>query len=195
MVMTVDEYLEFERRAELKHEFFAGQIYAVPRTNYTHSLLKSCCCGELGNALQDSVCNVLCGNLRVRTPSTLYTYPDIVVVRGKPEFADDHHDTVTNPIVVVEILSPSTEGYDRGDKFENYRSIPTLQEYVLVSQRLMLVEHFSRQPSGQWLLTAYNANDQSVVFPSLNVSIPMTSLYLKVELPPTPRLRDEPGQI
>jgi Uma2 family endonuclease len=189
--ISVDEYLTTERRSETKHEYFAGQIFAMAGASYAHTLIAANCTRELSTALRDTDCNVVSADLRVRTVSSLYTYPDVIVACGKPKFDDEERDTLTNPIVLIEVLSRSTEGYDRGQKFLNYRSIPSLKEYVLISQRQMLVEHFLRQPNGQWVLTAYNSAEQSVVFPTLNVSIPISALYLKVELSSTPSLRDE----
>ncbi len=189
--ISIDEYLALERRSETKHEYFAGQIFAMAGASYAHNTLSLNFAGELRSSLRDTPCNVASSDLRVRTISTLFTYPDVVVVCGKPEFDDEERDTLTNPVVIVEVLSRSTEGYDRGQKFLNYRSIPSLKEYVLVSQRQMLVDHFARQPNGQWLLTAYSTPEQSVLFPALNISIPMASLYLKVELPATPVLRED----
>jgi Uma2 family endonuclease len=189
--ISIDEYLAMERRSQIKHEYFAGEIFAMAGASYVHTTIVGNVSRELGNSLRESDCNVLSSDQRVRTGSTLYTYPDVVLVCGKPEFDDQERDTLTNPVVIVEVLSRSTEGYDRGQKFLQYRSISSLREYVLVSQRQMLVEHYLRQPGGQWVLTTYNSPEHLVVFPTVNVSIPISNLYLKVELPATPSLRDE----
>ncbi|QDT53637.1 hypothetical protein Pan44_16600 [Caulifigura coniformis] len=190
-LMSVDDYLAMERRSDIKHEYFAGQIFAMAGASYAHSTITANVSGELRDALRNTDCNVVSSDMRVRTVSTLYAYPDVAVLCGKPEFDDEERDTLTNPIVLIEVLSDSTEGYDRGQKFFNYRSIPSLKEYVLISQRQRLVEHFARQPNGQWLLTTYSSSDQVVQFPTLDVSIPLASFYLKVELSSTPALRDE----
>jgi Uma2 family endonuclease len=189
--ISIGDYLAMERRSDVKHEYFAGEIFAMAGASYEHNVIAANCAGELRSSLRDSACNVLASDQRVRTVSTLYTYPDVVVVCGRPEFDVEDRDTLTNPVVIVEVLSRSTEGYDRGQKFLHYRSIPSLKEYVLVSQRQMLVEHFLRQPNGQWVLTTYNSSEQSVAFPTLNVSVPISSLYLKVDLPSSSSLRDE----
>jgi Uma2 family endonuclease len=189
--ISVGEYLAMERRSEVKHEYFAGEIFAMAGASYVHTVIAANCAAELRNALRNRDCNVAYSNLRVKTVSSLYTYPDVTVVCGKPQFDDELRDTLTNPVVLVEILSRSTEGYDRGQKFLNYRSIPSLKEYVLVSQRQMLVEHYLRQPTGQWVLTTFNSPEQSVPFPTLDISIPISSPYLKVDLPSTPSLREE----
>jgi len=189
--ISVDEYLAVERLSENKHEYFAGQIFAMAGASYAHTVIAANCAGELRDSLRHTDCNVASADLRVRTVSSLYTYPDVTVVCGKPQFDDEEKDTLTNPVILVEVLSRSTEGYDRGQKFLNYRSIPSLREYVLISQRQMLVEHFLRQPNGQWVLTTYNSPESSIVFPTLNVSVPIANLYLKVQLPSTPSLRDE----
>ncbi len=189
--ISIADYLAMERRSETKHEYFAGQIFAMAGASYVHITITSNCSRELGNALRETNCNVLSNDLRVRTLNELYTYPDVVVVCGKPEFDDEQRDTLNNPLVIIEVLSRSTEGYDRGQKFLHYRSIPSLREYVLVSQRQMLVEHFARQANGQWVLTTFTGPEETVVFPTLGVSIPIASLYLKVDLPASPSLRDD----
>jgi Uma2 family endonuclease len=159
--------------------------------SYAHMVIASNGTGTLWAALRESGCNVVSADFRVRTVSTLYTYPDVVVVCGRPEFDDEERDTLTNPVAIVEVLSRSTEVYDRGQEFLDYRSIPSRKEYVLGSQRQMLVEHYLRQPNGQWVLTTYKSPEHSVAFPTLNVSIPIASLDLKVDLLSTPSLRDE----
>ncbi|HVJ84010.1 MAG TPA: Uma2 family endonuclease [Caulifigura sp.] len=189
--VSVADYLAMERRSETKHEYFAGQIFAMAGASYVHTLLAANATAELRAALRDTDCNVVSSDLRIRTLNELYTYPDAVVVCGKPVFDDEQRDTLTNPIAIVEVLSESTEGYDRGQKFLHYRSIPSLREYVLISQRQMLVEHFARQANGQWVLTTFSGPEETVVFPTLDVSIPIASLYLKVDLPASPSLRDD----
>lgn len=187
--LTVDEYLALERRSETKHEYYAGEIYAMAGASYAHGVLAMNLAATLHGLLKDSPCKPLMSDLRIRTRNTLYTYPDVVVVCGTPKFTDDQNDTLTNPVVVIEVLSATTEGYDRGVKFASYRSIPSVAEYVLVSQDRMFVEHFAKQPGGQWLLTEYGQPDATVRFPVLNVGVLLSEIYAGVELPAQPALR------
>jgi Uma2 family endonuclease len=120
--------------------------------------------------------------LRVRVPTGLYTYPDIAVIGRDIQFSDSHRDTVVNPKVIVEVLSKSTEAYDRGRKFAQYRQIESLDEYVLVSQAEPRVETFLRQPTGQWLFAEYSGEGASVVFKSIDCTIPLAEIYAKVPL-------------
>lgn len=180
---TLDEYLALDRASETKHEYFAGFISAMAGATYTHGLITGNLAGELRSALRDRPCGVIPADLRIRTVSTLYAFPDVVVVCGKPQFEGDRRDIVVNPSVIVEVLSESTEAWDRGGKFEHYRSVPSLQEYVVVSQTRPRVEHFLRQPSGQWLLTEYANLEDRVQFPTLDLAIPLSEIYAKVEFP------------
>ncbi|HKV09458.1 MAG TPA: Uma2 family endonuclease, partial [Thermoanaerobaculia bacterium] len=139
--------------------------------------------GELRQALKRSPCRVCPGDQRVHIPATgLYTYPDAVVVCGEPRFEDERLDTLLNPTLLVEVLSPSTEAYDRGKKFEHYRSIESLAEYLLVSQTEPRVEQFLRQEDGIWLFKAFAGLDATLLLPSLRCAVPLAEIYDKVEL-------------
>jgi Uma2 family endonuclease len=123
--------------------------------------------------------------MRVELPTGLHTYPDVSVVCEPPQFTDGHRDTLLNPLLVCEVLSPSTEAYDRGRKFAHYRSCPTLREYLLISQDHVLVEHFARQrESGQWVLTALDSMDAVLELPCVNCRVALRDIYAKVELAP-----------
>lgn len=191
---TLDEYLAMERASETKHEYFAGIITAMAGTSFRHNVLAGNVTGALRSALANQPCFVCPSDMRVRTRSTLYTYPDVTVICGEPQFEDDREDILTNPVVIFEILSPSTEAYDRGVKFEHYRSIASLKEYVLVAQDRVRVEHFARQSTGQWLLTAFSEKGDELRLPTLDIALPLDELYAKVELPAVPPLHpgDEP---
>jgi Uma2 family endonuclease len=185
---TLDEYLALERASDVRHEYFAGVITAMAGASYRHNLIAGNIARSVGNQLAGRRCSVLPSDMRVRTISTLYTYPDVTIVCGDPELSGAGEETLLNPVVVIEILSASTEAYDRGDKFEHYRSIPSLREYVLVAQDRMRVEHFERQAKGQWLLTTFRSAESPVVFPALGIEIPLAEIYAQVELPPDPPL-------
>jgi Uma2 family endonuclease len=173
-------YLELERSAEVRHELVDGEIIAMSGGTWEHSLIAQNIGGELRAALRSTPCQVLNSDLRIwiEAPKR-YTYADVVAVCGPPRFTDELRDTVVNPTAIFEVLSDSTESYDRGEKFAGYRSLPSLQEYVLVSQKRELVEHFHRQADGTWLLHVYGAGE-SVSLPSLGCELKVAEVYLKV---------------
>src|SRR2546426_11011230 len=152
--LTEAEYLELERAAEFKSEFFEGEMFAMAGGTPQHSLIGTNLARELGNRLAGGRCLAYNGDLRIKIEATgLCTYPDLSVICGPLRFAEGTNDTVVNPTMVVEVLSDSTEAYDRGKKFEHYRQIPTLQAYLLVSQKEPRIEQFTRQPDGRWVLS------------------------------------------
>jgi Uma2 family endonuclease len=182
--LSVAEYLAFERPSTVKHEFFDGEIFAMAAANESHNLITGNLVGELGNQLRVGPCRVYASDMRVVLATGLRTYPDVVVVREKPQFEDDCHDTLLNPLVIFEVLSPTTELYDQTRKFAHYRTCPSLREYVLVSQDQSLVEHFARQPeTGQWLLTARESLDAELELPALKIRISLREVFAKVEFP------------
>jgi Uma2 family endonuclease len=184
-LITPEQYLEAERKAEYKSEYYQGVVYAMSGASRAHSLITVNLSGELRQALKKQKCLVYSPDLRLRvTPAGLYTYPDIQVVCGEPLFADDQKDTLTNPTLIVEILSKSTEAHDRGFKFSQYRKIESLQEYFLVSQQEPRVERYLRQPGDQWLLTESAGLEGSFRSESLACSIPLAEIYDKVEFAP-----------
>jgi Uma2 family endonuclease len=181
--LTPEQYLEIERAAEFRSEYYAGRMYAMSGASYNHVLITLSLGGELRAALKLSPCAVGTNDLRLRiSPRGLYTYPDIVVVCGDPKFADDQKDTLANPTFLAEVLSPSTEAYDRGFKSAQYRKIESLQEYVLVSQTEPRLEVFRRQPGGGWLLSEFVGLDAVSRFDSLGCEIPLAEIYAKVTL-------------
>lgn len=179
------EYLAFERASEQKHEYANGEIFAMSGCTRAHSLLAGNIQRELGNALLDRACEVHTSDLRVKITSTgRYVYPDASVVCGDPVFEDAELDTLINPSVIVEVLSDSSEAYDRGDKFAQYRSVPSIMEYVLVSQKEVRVEHFQRQPDGRWLLAILGPG-LHLELESVGVVIDVDRVYRKVPLAPS----------
>jgi len=181
--MTPEEYLAFERASDEKHEYVDGEIFAMSGGTYEHSLLGSNVTRELGNALIDRPCDVHGSDMKIKVAaSNRFFYSDASVVCGPPIFGDDGRDSVLNPKVIVEVLSDSTERYDRGEKFAHYRRIDSLQDYVIVSQTEPLVEQFSRQANGTWLYRALGPGEQ-LVLASLDCSIPVDRVYLKVFRP------------
>src|SRR6185437_15178443 len=155
---TAQEYLAWERQQPEKHEFHDGEVFAMAGATFEHNQIVINVGAELRSALRDKPCRVCASDLRVRVPATgLYTYPDASVVCGRPEFEDGSLDTLLNPLVLVEVLSESTQDYDRGTKFTNYRTIPSLREYVLISSDQVLVEHYTRGDDGLWVLRDHRA--------------------------------------
>ena len=181
--VTPAEYLALERRAETKSEYYQGEIFAMSGASREHNLIGVNVAGELRQQLRNRDCEVYPSDMRVRvTPTGLYTYPDVVVVCGEPQFEDGELDTLLNPKVLFEILSPSTADYDRGGKFAQYRRLASLAEYVLISQDRPLVEHYVRQPHDQWLLSEQSGLTDTLVLPSIRCQLALSEIYLKVQL-------------
>jgi Uma2 family endonuclease len=178
--MSRQEYLAFERAAPERHEYLDGEVVAMAGGRREHSLIGNNLGAELRSALRGRPCEVYNSDLRVWIDAAdLYTYPDVAVVCGEPAFEDERRDILLNPTAVVEVLSDSTESYDRGEKFGYYRTLPSLTDYLLASQKRPLVEHFSRQPEGGWLLRTYGPGER-LALPSLGCEIPVDEIYLKV---------------
>jgi len=184
--ISPEQYLEIERKAEYKSEYFSGQMFAMAGASLEHNLILGNVVGEIHARLKGKPCETYPSDLRVYVPSTgLYTYPDATVVCGKPELADGNFDILLNPLVIVEVLSDSTENYDRGAKFAQYQHIESLQEYLLVSQDKPCVERYTRQPnaSGQWLYEKSDGLDTVVTLNSLGFALPMAEIYARVTFP------------
>jgi Uma2 family endonuclease len=181
--ITPEEYLEIERAAEFKSEYYQGEMFAMSGAKWAHNVLAGNLMRELGQQLRSRPCTVVPSDMRVRVSQTgLYTYPDVVVVCGSPQFLDGRTDTLLNPSVLVEVLSPSTEAYDRGRKFELYRTIESLSEYLLVSADRVQADLYTRQPDGRWLLTAASGMDAALELQSVGCRIALGDLYEKVDL-------------
>ena len=178
------DYLALERASEFRHEFFDGELFRMSGGTIEHSQIAGNVIRALGNSLADSPCRVLTSDMRIKLPTGLYTYPDVSVVCDQPQYEDDHTDVLLNPLVVVEVLSPTTEAYDRGKKFRHYQTCPSLREYVLIAQDRSAVDHYLRQPTGQWLLTTFESLDATMPLPSLGVGLRLSEIYSKVEFPP-----------
>ncbi len=180
--LTPEEYLAFEREAEVKHEYYAGEIFAFAGASEQHNLIVANVIRELGIEVKGRPCKVYPSDMRVRiSPTGLYTYPDVTAVCGEARFGDEHNDTLLNPTVIVEVLSPSTAGYDRGEKFEHYRKLESLQEYLVIAQDRHHVEHHARQSNNQWLLSETDSVDEVIELPSIACRLTVTDIYEKVE--------------
>lgn len=181
------EYLEQERSAPTKSEYFRGDVFLMAGGSESPSLIAGNLVTALNNALGDRPCRVYTSDQRLKSPTGLFTYPDASVVCGDREYLDDRRDTLLNPLVVVEVLSPSTEGYDRGKKFEHYRTIPSLREYILVAQDAPTIERFFREnATGNWTLSEHHGLDDVVHITALNCPLALKDVFRKVDFPPNP---------
>lgn len=181
-LLTPQEYLEIERKAEFRSEYHAGEMFAMAGARVAHNLVNGNAAGELRNQLRPTPCQVYSNEMRVWVPAaSLYTYPDIVVVCDKPRFADEEFDTLLNPVLLGEVLSPSTEVYDRTGKFEMYQTIPSLQEYLLLAANRMHGDLFTRQSDGKWLLAPASRAEDTIEFSSIPCRLALRDVYEKVE--------------
>ncbi|HEV3456642.1 MAG TPA: Uma2 family endonuclease [Thermoanaerobaculia bacterium] len=179
--LTAEEYLALERASESKNEYRDGQMVAMPGGSYEHSLIIVNLIQAIGRHLRRPY-KVLSSDMRVLVPAVgLYTYADVVVLRGEPTLSDRHRDNLTNPAVIIEVLSPSTESYDRGRKFRQYQGLDSLQEYILVSQDRPKVEQFLRQDDREhWLPTVVTDLSASIVLPSIGCQLALADIYDQV---------------
>ncbi len=185
--LTPEQYLEIERKAEFKSEYYQGEMFAMGGARWTHNRLVANLIATLHQQLRSRACQTLPSDMRVRVCSTgLYTYPDVIVVCGEPQFLDETRDTLLNPSLIVEVLSPSTEAYDRGLKFEHYRSVESVNEYLLVSSERVSAELYTRQTGGHWLLTVAGRMEDSLDLQSVGAHLALADLYEKVDLTPPP---------
>lgn len=176
--ITPEEYLERERQAQHKSEYYNGEIFAMSGVSRKHDGIAWKLYMLIGQQLQGKSCRAFTSDMRVLAlPSGLYTYPDLSVVCGKPQYADSQVDTLTNPTLLVEILSPSTEAYDRGQKAKLYRSIPSLQELLLIEQETYEVELYRRQPDGTWSIIPALGLDSSIELTSIGYTLQLRELY------------------
>jgi Uma2 family endonuclease len=178
--MSPAEYLALERSSRDKHEYCDGEVFAMAGASREHNLIVANVVGELRAALRHRPCEVYPSDMRLKVPAAgTYSYPDASALCGSAEFEDAEVDTLLNPAVIVEVLSESTEDYDRGTKFKNYRSIPSFREYVVVSQTEVLVEHHVRQADGSWLMREHRAGERFELS-ALACDLAVDELYLKV---------------
>ncbi|MDT5156299.1 MAG: hypothetical protein QOH51_656 [Acidobacteriota bacterium] len=178
--LSPEEYLTIERRADFKSEYVDGVAYAMAGGSERHNLIAANVIIALGVQLRDGACRVYPSDLKVRVPnSKRFFYPDVSVICDETQFADEERDVILNPIVVVEVLSDSTEAFDRGKKFLSYQQIESLKEYLLVAQDEFVVEHFLRQEDG-WLYTKASGLDASIALPALNCRVALSDIYNKV---------------
>ena len=195
--LTAAEYLAIESTSEIRHEFLDGEMFAMSGGSLWHNLIKDNFARAVANRLSGGTCRVVTSDQRLKVDATgLYTYPDVLVFCGPPVMEDGVHHTLTNASLGAEVLSDSTEKYDRGIKFSHYRRLDTLQEYLLIAQDRFSVEVFQRQDAGSssagsdaWLLSAAAEREAEVRLSSLGITVPLPEIYAGVEFPPEPPAR------
>jgi Uma2 family endonuclease len=189
--LSEEEYLELERKAEFKSEYYKGEIFAMAGAKRKHNAIVTALIATLYPLLKDKPCEVYPSDMKVRNKTDrFYTYPDVTVVCGKPEFIDDEDDVLTNPQVIIEVLSKSTESYDRGGKFALYRNIPSVKEYILVSSDERKIESFHRQ-GDEWVFRESTDRPGEIFrLQSMDVELALDAIYEKVEFKPK-RLRED----
>jgi len=176
--LTPDQYLEIERKAEFKSEYFQGEMFAISGARFAHIQIVANVIRQLGNQLEGQPCQPLSNDMRVCVkPAGLYTYPDMVVVCGEPKFLDNTFDTLLNPTVIIEVLSESTEAYDRDKKFELYRSLESLAEYVMISSLRVRSERYTRQPDGTWNYSSKTNLEDTLELKSIDCQLSLADLY------------------
>jgi Uma2 family endonuclease len=177
--LTIPEYLALERQSDIRSEYLDGEMIAMTGASRSHSRIALNIAASLDRQVKPSGCEVFISDMRVQTADGLLTYPDVIVVCGNPEFTDSELDTLLNPTLIAEVLSPSTENYDRGVKFARYRTTPSLREYLLIEQKRVHLEHFLRR-DGDWLLHETDDPGDVLELRSIDCRLALTDVYDRV---------------
>ncbi|TVQ94892.1 MAG: Uma2 family endonuclease [Chromatiaceae bacterium] len=182
--LTFDDWLAGERAArEQRSEYCAGEVFAMTGASEAHNLIVANLLRDLGNQLRDKPCRVYPSDMKVHIAAAdVGAYPDVMVICGERQFYDERQDVVSNPTLIVEVLSSSTEAYDRGDKFRHYRALPSLQAYLLLAQDRLQAELFVRQSDGSWNLTSFDQPSDKIALPAIAAGLILGAIYDKVEL-------------
>ena len=179
---SIDDYLAAEEKAGCKSEYYAGEIYTMAGGTLNHNQIIINLCIILGLAFKNRNYRVFAGDVKLHIPPAVaFTYPDVLVIKGEPDYWQNRRDTICNAQLIIEVLSDSTQDYDRIGKFEIYRSLPDLQDYILISQNKVHVEHFVKQAPRQWLLTDYNDLTDVLKIAQLGENLAVTDIYDKVD--------------
>lgn len=185
---TVEDYLEFEKQSETRHEYSAGEIISMAGASRRHNLINGNAFGELRNKLKGKSCEAYMNDMRVRTTPDDYAYPDVVVVCSEPQFEDEEY-TLLNPTVLIEVLSKTTEARDRDDKLHDYFLIDSVTDYILIAQDKMLVDHYIKKSNDEWTLRSYTKPDDVIKLSSIGCELMLSELYAQVKFPPQRRLQ------
>ena len=182
-ILSPENYLAIEREAEYKSEYYGGEMFAMAGASETHTLIISNVVRSLGNQVLDRNCYVYPNDMRVKVSAIgKYTYPDVVVVCGKREFDDNRQDTILNPVLIIEVLSESTEAYDRGKKFEHYQYLESLSEYLLISQESYRIEQYIRRSDRTWTYYEFHDLDDVVKLATIGCELALKDVYLKIAM-------------
>ncbi len=186
LIYTPEEYLEFERSSIERHEFWDGYIFQTAGESLSHSRICVNLTREASFGLLGKSCEALSPNMKVRTSTaSLFSYPDLTIVCGEPLFHDRKKDVVINPRMIFEVLSPSTERYDRSKKFQRYKlGNETLTDYILIAQETVLVEHFHKDQNGKWIYENYSELNDVLRLPEIELEIALEKLYDRIKLQP-----------
>lgn len=197
IINTVEQYLDLERSSEQRHEYLDGQIYAMAGESQEHGTICTNLGGQLYNQLRGKPCQVFSKDMKVRSGPTptlrhaakgLYSYPDLVVVCGELEFHDGYRDVLLNPAIIIEVLSTTTEAFDRGEKWARYQTwLPSLSDYVLVSQAAPMIEHFQRQPDDRWLYASVKGLAANLYLSSIDCPLMLADVYDRITFPNSPQ--------
>ncbi|MDQ7024965.1 MAG: Uma2 family endonuclease [Anaerolineae bacterium] len=185
LYMSEAEYLEFEEKSEIKHEYVAGYVYAMAGASWNHTVINGNTHSTLDAQLLDKPCVVVSNDLRlkVETKKVSFRYPDVMVICGKPEFIENRVDTINNPTIIIEVLSPATALEDRNAKLDEYTGLNSVEEYVLVSQEEAKIERYTRQESGEWLYRKVAGLENNIDLRSIDCVLELSQVYKKVDLP------------
>jgi Uma2 family endonuclease len=179
--LTIAEYLEFEKTSQEKHEYYQGELFAMAGAKVAHNRIVTRLTILLGQQLRGRSCEPFNSDQRIHIPSnTLFTYPDLSIVCGPVQSLNNDDYNILNPSIIIEVLSPATKNYDRGEKFQLYRDIPTLKEYILIDSQFIRIEAFRINATGHWELEEYNSPSASLLLPLINVAIPVQEIYEQI---------------
>lgn len=179
--IDVEAYLEMEESSETKNEYYKGEIFAMAGGTVPHNQIIANASIEIGSHLRGKKCQIFPSDQKIHIEAnSLFTYPDLSIVCGEPEGWNSRNDTITNPVVIIEVLSKATQGYDRGQKFKLYRDIPTLQQYILISSLEVLIEKYTRQSNGDWLLQEITDKESTFGLETIDFSVPVSEFYRNV---------------
>lgn len=185
---TPEQYLEMDRKADHRSEYVNGEIRAMAGASREHNLIVTNLVREVSTCLRGRPCETYANDMRVKISPVRYAYPDMVVACDRPQFLDGQLDTLTNPIVIVEVLSPTTEADDRSWKFAHYRRLASLTDFVMLSQYQPFLEHYTRQADAQWVLTELSGLEAVLRLPSIRCELPLAEIYERVEFEPEPEM-------
>ncbi|MBA3335422.1 MAG: Uma2 family endonuclease [Acidobacteria bacterium] len=178
---TAEEYLDIEREGTTKHEFINGKVLATAGSNRMRSLIASNTTIAIGNRIHGQKNEIYAGNMRVQLNPNRFSYPDVVIVSGKPSFTDNEFDVLLNPAITVEIISKNTNFQDKTEKLECYLAMDSIREYLLVKEDEMRVEHYAKQNLKQWIYRIYNDREEIISLESINCKISLTEIYAQID--------------